>query len=157
MQEQKEDMATFRKAKKLDDDGESLKAAEVAAVRRMQKQFSGHILRRTTDSVDWRGENLLQLPPHKEIVGVLELTERETEIIQKRAEDARNRQVSNQNTLENPSHLLLSVVTANESGRFFQTRVWLRDSSTPFLKLKTIAEVLSRIPQRSVLRESKRR
>jgi TATA-binding protein-associated factor len=92
VREQREDAATYRKAKKLDDDGESLKIAEVLAVRRMQAQFSGHILRRTTDSVDWRGGSLLDLPPHKTIAGVLELTKREMDIIQKRAEDARSGQ-----------------------------------------------------------------
>jgi hypothetical protein len=90
--EQQEDVAAFRKAKKLDDDGESLKVAEVLAVRRMQSQFRGHMLRRTTDSVDWRGGSLLDLPPHKTISGVLELTKREVGIIHSRAEDARNGQ-----------------------------------------------------------------
>jgi hypothetical protein len=60
----------------------------------MQGHFAGHILRRTTDSVDWKGNSLLQLPPHKVIIGVLQLTGREVEIIQKRAEDARNGQAS---------------------------------------------------------------
>lgn len=93
VQEHKEDAAAYRKAKKLDDDGHELKRAEIQAVRRMQAQFAGHILRRTTDSVDWKGDNLLNLPRHKEIIGVLTLTDREVGIIQKRAEDARNRQV----------------------------------------------------------------
>jgi hypothetical protein len=74
----------------MDDDGQSLQIEEILAVRRMQNQFAGHILRRTTDSVDWNGNMLLDLPPHKTISGVLELTQREVEIIQKRAEDARS-------------------------------------------------------------------
>lgn len=90
VQELKEDTKTYRKARKLDDNGQSLQIAEVLAVRRMQDQFAGYILRRTTDSVDWKGNRLLDLPPHKTIVGILELTKREVEIIQKRAEDARS-------------------------------------------------------------------
>jgi TATA-binding protein-associated factor len=92
----------------MDDDGESLQIAEVLAVRRMQAQFSGHILRRTTDSVDWRGGSLLDLPPHKTISGVLELTKREVDVIQQRAEDARSRQVTPA-FLPIPSHLPSSV------------------------------------------------
>lgn len=94
VEEQKEDAAEYRKTKKLDDDGQALKMAEIRAVRRMQAQFSGCMLRRTTNSVDWKGSSLLDLPPHKAIVGVLELTKREMDIIQKRAEDARSRQAS---------------------------------------------------------------
>lgn len=77
----------------MDDDGMALKQAEIHAVRRMQAEFKGRILRRTTESVDWRGKSLLNLPAHKTIVGVLELTSRELDIIQKRAEDARGRHV----------------------------------------------------------------
>jgi hypothetical protein len=91
IQEQKNDEAAIWKAKKLDDDRQELKVAEVLAVCRMQVQFSGRMLRRTTDSVDWRGNRLLDLPPHKVIIGVLELTKRKMEIIQKRAEDARSK------------------------------------------------------------------
>jgi TATA-binding protein-associated factor len=122
-----EDNASIRKAKKVDDNGQALKKAEITAVRRMQVQFSGRILRRTTDSVDWRGKPLLDLPPHKAIIGVLELTGRELEIIQKRAEDARGRQVYYYSMpchpWPSPSHLLPSAITANETGCFFQTRV----------------------------------
>lgn len=92
VEEQKEDAAAYRRAKKLDNSGQALKTAEILAVRRMQAQFSGCMLRRTTDSVDWKGDGLLSLPPHKAIVGVLELTAREVDIIKKRAEDARSRQ-----------------------------------------------------------------
>ena len=106
IQEQKDDTAAYRKAKKQDDDGESLRVAEVLAVKRMQAQFSGHILRRTTDSIDWRGGSLLDLPPHETIAGVLELTKRETDIIQKRAEDARSGQAFPTFT-PIPSHPLL--------------------------------------------------
>jgi TATA-binding protein-associated factor len=91
VQEEKDDNAAFRRAKKLDDDGITLRQAQVDAVRRMQAQFAGHILRRTVDSQNWKGQTLLDLPPHKDILGILQLTEREKDIINARAEDARAR------------------------------------------------------------------
>jgi len=89
--EEKEDASAIRKAKKADDDGQSLRMVQIPAVRRMQKQFTGHILRRTTDSRNWRDQTLLNLPPHKTIMGVLRLTSRETNIISERAEEAKAR------------------------------------------------------------------
>ena len=89
--EEKDDNTSFRRARKADDDGESLRLAQVQAVLRMQKQLSGHILRRTAHSSDWKGELLIKLPPLKHIVGLLKLTTRENSIIQERAEDARAR------------------------------------------------------------------
>lgn len=89
--EEKEDSALFRRAKKMDDDGRSLLSAQVDSVRRMQKQFLGSILRRTTDSINWCGQTLLNLPPHEDIVGILNLTKRETDIINERAEAAKAR------------------------------------------------------------------
>lgn len=93
IEEEKNDNATARKARKLDDDGLSLRTCQVEAVRRMQKQFCGAVLRRTTDSRNWKGLTLLNLPPHREIMGILTLTERETEIIAERAEVAKERYV----------------------------------------------------------------
>jgi hypothetical protein len=89
--EEKDDVASFRKAKKLDDDGQSLRLAQIEAVVRLQRQFAGHILRRTATSVNWKGEPLVKLPPLKHIIGVLKLTDRESKIIQERAEGARAR------------------------------------------------------------------
>jgi hypothetical protein len=89
--EEREDNASFRKAKKQDDDGHSLRLAQIAAVTRMQRQFSGHILRRTANSTNWKGEPLIRLPPLKHIVGILTLTQRESDMMQERAESARAR------------------------------------------------------------------
>jgi hypothetical protein len=89
--EEKDDNSNYRKAKKLDDGGQSLRLAQIEAVTRMQKQFSGHILRRTANSANWKGDPLIKLPPLKHIIGVLNLTERESNIIQERAEGARAR------------------------------------------------------------------
>ena len=119
--EEKDDNSAFRRAKRNDDDGQSLRITQVAAVKRMQKQFLGHILRRTVNSKDWKEEPLVKLPPYKEIIGVLTLTERETIIIQERAEAARARCVECL-PVEIHSHSFFSVVTANETGQL-QTRV----------------------------------
>jgi TATA-binding protein-associated factor len=90
-EEEKEDAAEVRKAKKLDDDGRLVRSVQIQSVRRMHKQFRGSILRRTTDSINWIGRTLLDLPPCKEIVGVLTLTKRETDLLSERAEIAKAR------------------------------------------------------------------
>ena len=92
-QEEKDDNTAFRRAKKLDDDGQSLRLAQLSTVLRMQGQFSGHILRRTATSINWKGDPLIKLPPLKHIPGILILTERERNIIQECAESARARYV----------------------------------------------------------------
>jgi len=87
--EEKNDAAALRRAKKLDDDGEALLAEQLQAVKRLQSHLTGHFLRRTPESLDYKGGVLLPLPPYQEILGVLTLTERETAIIQRRAEAAK--------------------------------------------------------------------
>lgn len=89
--EDREDAAVTRRAKKLDDDGITLRIAQLEAVRRMQKDFAGSILRRTPSSVDWQGDVLLTLPPHTNIIGIVTLTPREMAIINERAETAKAR------------------------------------------------------------------
>jgi len=81
----------MRQAKKLDDDGVALRTTQIRTVRRMQKQFSGHIIRRTTDSRNWEGKTLLDLPCHYDIRGMLTLTQREMDIITDRAQAAKER------------------------------------------------------------------
>lgn len=87
--DEKEDNSTFRRVKKFDDDGQELRKAQLTAVRRMQTQFLGHILRRTTTSVSWENKPLILLPDPIEITGVIQLTHRETKIMDERAEEAR--------------------------------------------------------------------
>ncbi|KAF8054476.1 P-loop containing nucleoside triphosphate hydrolase protein [Lyophyllum atratum] len=88
-QEEKDDAAAVRRAKTLDDDGLTLHGEQLSAVKRLQDHLGKHFLRRTTDSKDSEGNPLLTLPPFKEIIGVLELTQREADIIQRRAESAK--------------------------------------------------------------------
>jgi TATA-binding protein-associated factor len=91
--EEKDDETAIRKAKKLDDDGETALAEQLAAVKRRQTQMEGRFLRRSTDSLDYNGSVLVPLPPYKEILGVVKLTERETDIIQERAAAAKAQSV----------------------------------------------------------------
>jgi hypothetical protein len=39
--------------------------------------------------LNWKGETLLDIPPYEDIVGILTLTDRESQILQERAEDAK--------------------------------------------------------------------
>lgn len=87
--EEKGDAARLRKAKKLDDDGETVLVEQLQVVRRLQGHCKGHFLRRTTKSVDDRGVVLLPLPPYEEIIGVINLTQRETAIMHERSEAAK--------------------------------------------------------------------
>ncbi|KXN81812.1 Chromatin-remodeling complex ATPase chain isw-1 [Leucoagaricus sp. SymC.cos] len=87
--EEKNDASRLRKAKKLDDDGDAVQAENLQVVRRLQNHCIGHFLRRTTGSVDWQGRVLIPLPEYKEIIGVINLTERETKIIEQRSQSAK--------------------------------------------------------------------
>lgn len=100
-QEEKNDAMDLRKARKeqmLDDydendnlnDGEPVKLCQYSIAQRMQGQFEGRVIRRTIDSKDWRGESLLKLPPYKSIHAILDLTERETALIEAKAEKVKD-------------------------------------------------------------------
>ena len=56
----------------------------------MAEQFRDYIIRRTVDSKDWEGKSLLDLPPYKPILGVVEITEREMGIVLQLAEAAKD-------------------------------------------------------------------
>lgn len=88
VEEAKEDNSLLRKAKKQNDEV-SVQRLNLLAVRRIHQQFCGYLIRRSTDSVNWKGEKLLNLPPYKDIVGILSLTDRETVILDQRAKDAK--------------------------------------------------------------------
>lgn len=129
VEETRQDNSDLRKAKKMDDNGLSAHRVQIKAVRRIQQQFQGHVLRRTTNSRNWQGNPLLNIPPHKDIIGILTLTDRETEILAQRAEDAKAKSVLN--TLFVFILFLInwfvacSVMSGNDTGKF-QTRVRLR-------------------------------
>ncbi|KAF5339073.1 hypothetical protein D9758_016463 [Tetrapyrgos nigripes] len=90
LEEMKTDASDVRKAKKFDDDGAILRRVLVKAVRRIQRDYGKCLLRRTTtDSKNHLGQTLLDLPPHKDIMGYVELTDREKKIINRLAEEAK--------------------------------------------------------------------
>ena len=89
-QEEKEDMRALRRARKEspddhdpleDNDEHPVKQCQLKIAERMKKQSAGHLLRRTVDSKDWKGNPLVTLPPCKIIHVTLDLTPRELEII----------------------------------------------------------------------------
>lgn len=105
-EQEKEDVRNIRRAKKAmemvddplasgDEESSNLVAEEqTAAVRRMHRLFEDRIIRRSQDSKTPTGEPLVTLPPHKEIMGILTLTEREMKIINVLAEIAEERSAS---------------------------------------------------------------
>ncbi|KAF9033680.1 hypothetical protein BDP27DRAFT_1374971 [Rhodocollybia butyracea] len=117
----------------IDDDGLSIQKAQIIAVRRIQKQFFGHVLRRTANSLNWEKKTLLTIPLYKDIIGVLSLTDRETEILTQRADDAK-----------------ANVISGNNTGKFqtkkFYLEYWLcvayakSDPNSPNPNFKSLAE-----------------
>jgi len=107
--EEKDDTANLRKAKRelpedydplLDsdvageDDGDDpLRVCQMKIVARMKTQFEDRVIRRSLDSVDWRGHQLLNLPECKIVHGRLDLTERELKIINDIAREIKEKYV----------------------------------------------------------------
>ncbi|THU90177.1 hypothetical protein K435DRAFT_864524 [Dendrothele bispora CBS 962.96] len=98
VEDAKDDAALLRQAKKKDDDGHEIRCVQIESVQNLQTHFSSHILRRTIDSRNWRGKSLLDLPPHKEIITVVDLTDRERCILDKQAEIVKETIVSGNET-----------------------------------------------------------
>jgi hypothetical protein len=105
-QEEKDDVRTLRRAREgkdlpVDDDDDALeendqgnvKGLQVAIAQRMHRQSEGHILRRTVESLDWKGNTLVPLPPCETIHGYLDLTERELKIITANGQSLKDRSV----------------------------------------------------------------
>lgn len=100
-QDEKEDQAHIRKAKKaileegdpMDESPEKdqLRRIQLSISIRMVKKFGDRILRRTVDSKDWEGKSLLDLPPFKTILRVLCITNREADIILWLEKDAKEK------------------------------------------------------------------
>jgi len=79
----------LRQVKKSNSKGHEVLAENLRVIWWYQQCILGHFLRRTTSSVDYTGTPLLNFPPYQEIVGLLKLTQRETNIITEHAEDAK--------------------------------------------------------------------
>ncbi|KAF8500014.1 P-loop containing nucleoside triphosphate hydrolase protein [Hysterangium stoloniferum] len=115
--QEKDDNAAICQAKKYDDNGESVRKAQIKAVRKMHRMFAGHILHRVPDSKDWEGKKLLDIPPYKDIIGILMLTERENEILKDRAEMARTWYDDCACCIIQAKENITSVLSANETGK----------------------------------------
>lgn len=90
--EEKEDARQLRLARRelpdsydplKDDDSERdvVKLKQVEIARRLHETSKGHVIRRTRDSLDWKGTHLIPLPPLRTEYVYLDLTERELRII----------------------------------------------------------------------------
>lgn len=91
-EEEKQDVRDLRQARKElpeeydplnddDSDHDLVKLKQVEIARRMYGQSEGHVIRRTRNSLDWKGSPLIPLPPLKTEYAYLDLTERELRII----------------------------------------------------------------------------
>ncbi|KAG6883167.1 hypothetical protein C0993_007539 [Termitomyces sp. T159_Od127] len=114
MAEEKDDAAAIRRAKKLDDDGQAVMAEKQKAVKRLQSHTVGHFLRRSTESLDYKGNILVPLPPYKEVVGVLKIQPWERELMNKCNENARALIESSENG--SPSEIKTTVRCMGEKG-----------------------------------------
>ncbi|KAJ3963543.1 P-loop containing nucleoside triphosphate hydrolase protein, partial [Lentinula raphanica] len=131
--ESREDAAALRRAKKVEDDGNTVQDMQISIVRRIQTQFHGYVLRRTGCSLDNAGKTLLNLPPYKQIVGILSLTDRENEILNQHAEDAK-----------------ANVIAGNDTGKFLTQKFYMEyrlnvafaktDPAAPNPKFETIEQ-----------------
>jgi S-adenosylmethionine hydrolase len=72
------------------DVGQQLRVEQVRSVQRMQRQFQGRIIRRTTASKDHLGNSIVNLPPYRIIEGQIKLTDREMAVISELAEKAKD-------------------------------------------------------------------
>lgn len=89
-EEEKDDMRALRRARKEipvdynpleENDQDPIKLCQVVIAQRMQSQSQGHILRRTAESLNWKGKALIELPECVTVYGYLDLTPRELKII----------------------------------------------------------------------------
>lgn len=96
--EEKEDASRLRQLKRvggeetdLNDPNNGLRDCHVEIAQRMQAHFANRILRRTGNSLDWKGEKLIDLPPYIDIPVIVKLTPREMEIITELADNEKER------------------------------------------------------------------
>jgi hypothetical protein len=89
IQQEKDDNALMRRAKR-EEDPNILSQQQMQIVSRLQDDFKGHLLRRTTKSKSWNGGQLLDLPPLVETMGILKLTDKEMQIVDQLSEEAKD-------------------------------------------------------------------
>lgn len=93
LSEEKADSSNIRKAKGGEEstEGDAITNCQVTIAQRMQQKFEGRILRRTINSLNWKKEPLIALPPYEEILVVVRPTSREMEIIAELADRVKER------------------------------------------------------------------
>jgi hypothetical protein len=90
--DQQADAAELRRAKAekqelgTGEQEDPYRLCQVEASHRMQQQFMGRVIRRTVTSRDIHGKPLINLPPLDIVYGVVNLTDRETAIIDMQTE-----------------------------------------------------------------------
>lgn len=92
LDEERADTTAIRKAKDFEADGEEGEESQQVQTEialRMQKMFEGRIICRTASSKDWKGEDLIKLPGHEEVLLVVKPTDREMEIITEHADNTK--------------------------------------------------------------------
>lgn len=92
-EEEKDDFSLIRRARTaLSDmpdespDDDPVKDVQVAIALRQREDFTGHLLRRTAESLDYNGEVLIDLPPCIHVTILLKLAEREMRITRMQAD-----------------------------------------------------------------------
>ncbi|KAJ3565622.1 hypothetical protein NP233_g7514 [Leucocoprinus birnbaumii] len=88
IEEEKDDKSRLNKLKRANDK-EGLTAERLKIVVRHQNHCKGHFLRRTTTSSSFEDKPLIDIPPYREIIVLVRLTERELEIIEVCSEAAK--------------------------------------------------------------------
>jgi len=97
-QEEKDDAALLRQLRRVGDEetdamvpNNRLRDCQIEIAQRMQNQFANRILRRTANSLDWKGDKLINLPRYYDIPIIVKLTPREMEIITELADNVKDR------------------------------------------------------------------
>lgn len=97
LSEEKADSSAIRRAKNcsadLDVVTQAVQECQATIALRMQGQFEGRILRRTGESVDWRDQPLISLPPYEETMVIVTPTAREMDILSVFSDDVKERYV----------------------------------------------------------------
>lgn|ERR1700735_4088127 len=94
--EERTDASDIRRARGFaseEDEDDAVQLCQKQIAQRMQQRFQGHMLRRTTGSLDWKGQPLITLPPYKELAVIVKPTEREMSIISELADRVKERYV----------------------------------------------------------------
>ncbi|KAG6839498.1 hypothetical protein C0991_002138, partial [Blastosporella zonata] len=133
--EASDDLKALRRAKKLDDDGAAARAERMKTVTRLQQHSIGHFLRRTTASVDFKGNSLIPLPPYIEIIGILKISDQERLLMEKCNKNAKS--IIEGSETVSPSE----IKTTNFYNDYRVSIVWEKENpGDPYPTFKDLAE-----------------